>query len=132
MEVSALRSLNVGIGTGFTIDLWISPTDTSVEHPLVEWNTDFEFQSQFWHSVGGPGDLFANILSPDETYHGFQSVPGLVLVNVWQHVAVTYDNASGVSKLYLNGVVVAQQNLGSFTPLTSEAKPRIRPPRRKS
>jgi len=34
---------------------------------------------------------------------------------------MTYDRGSGVGKLYLNGAVVASQNMGSFTPQTSYA-----------
>src|SRR5207245_1848147 len=32
---------------------------------------------------------------------------------------LTYDKASGMAAIYLNGNVVAQTNLGSFTPQTS-------------
>jgi len=102
--------------------MWINPTDITVEHPLVEWNTGSGFQTHFWHSVNGgsaAGNLFANILSPGGAYHSLNSASGLVQLNVWQHVAVTYDRATGIATLYLNGVVVAQQNLGSFMPLTT-------------
>jgi hypothetical protein len=123
-RVGAAPSLNVGLGAGFTIDMWIDPTDTTTEHPLAEWNTGSGFQSHFWISVGapngtGPGSLFANIISPDGTYHVNSSAPGLVLPNVWQHVALTYSKSSGISVLYLNGVAVAQHDVGSFTPLTA-------------
>lgn len=124
-RVGASQSLNVGVGGGFTIDMWINPADISAQHPLVEWNTGTGFQTHFWYSVtppnhgNGPGSLFTNILSPNGTWHILSSAPSLVLPNVWQHVAVTYDKASGASNLYLNGAVVAQGNLGSFTPLTT-------------
>jgi len=38
---------------------------------------------------------------------------------MWQHVALTYDRAAGYAIIYLNGVVVAQQNFGSIKPQTS-------------
>jgi hypothetical protein len=126
-RVGAAPSLNVGVGAGFTIDMWINPTDTTIEHPLTEWNTGSGFQSHFWISVPappdgsgtGPGSLFANIISPDGTYHIYSSDPGLVLPNVWQHVALTYSKSSGTSVLYLNGVAMEQHDVGSFTPLTT-------------
>ena len=37
---------------------------------------------------------------------------------VWQHVALTYDKASGTGAIYINGVAVTTINLGSFTPIT--------------
>ena len=47
------------------------------------------------------------------------SPAGLILSGKWQHVALSYDKASGNAAIYLNGVQVAQSNLGSFTPQTS-------------
>ena len=40
---------------------------------------------------------------------------GTVSNTVWQHVAVTYDKASGLAALYANGSAVTTTNLGSFT-----------------
>ena len=40
--------------------------------------------------------------------------------NVFTHVAVTYDQASGVANIYFNGVQVAQQTLGSYVADTTE------------
>ena len=47
------------------------------------------------------------------------SPPGLVVSGVWQHVALAYDKASGLATIFLNGVVAAQTNLGSFAPQTT-------------
>ena len=51
--------------------------------------------------------------------HPLSSAAGLLATNVFQHVAATYDKATGNAVLYLNGAVVAQQSLGIFTPLTT-------------
>src|SRR5919202_1971139 len=51
--------------------------------------------------------------------HIFSSPGGLIRAMVWQHVAVTYDQPSGMSRLFHNGVQVAYANLGTFTPLTT-------------
>ena len=50
--------------------------------------------------------------------HPIFSPAGLVTSNVWQHVAATYVQSSGIATIYLNGAVVAQQTLGTFTPQT--------------
>ena len=39
-----------------------------------------------------------------------------MIPNVWQQVALTYDKATGVATLFLDGKIVAKENLGSFTP----------------
>jgi hypothetical protein len=51
-------------------------------------------------------------------FHWLTSAGGLINTNSFQHVALTYAKASGLAVLYLNGAVVAQKNLGSFTPQT--------------
>jgi hypothetical protein len=51
-------------------------------------------------------------------YHVLQSPPDTVIANRFQHVAVTYDQASGAGILYLNGRVVAQAQWKSFPPKT--------------
>ena len=42
----------------------------------------------------------------------------MVVSNHLQHVALTYDKASGMAVLYCNGVAVQTQTLGVFTPKT--------------
>ena len=68
---------------------------------------------------GGPGSLYANISDVNGTGHVVASAPNLLATNTFNHIAFTYDKASGTGALYLNGSVVATQNLGSFTPRTT-------------
>jgi hypothetical protein len=141
--------IDVGSGNGFTLEAWINPTGVSYpanRYPLFEWNDNDPtvppnpnpppnppWGVQLWISeqhtqpngriVGGAGSLFTNIV--DANNRGKQppnilaSATGLVVANQWQHVAVTYDKPSGISSLFLNGVQVASENLGSFNPLTT-------------
>ena len=122
--VPASSTLNVGASSGFSIECWIKPSDVSVRHPIVEWNNGSTIGAHFyvshsWFGNSGPGNLMANIEDTGGGWHPVFSAPGLVTTNSFQHVALTYDKASGVGKLYLNGAVVASANLGSFTPQTS-------------
>jgi len=94
---------------------------------LFEWN-DGSFWGVHFHiapgqpfnSNPGPGELYANIVSSDTSWHQLSSPGGVVATNVFQHVALTYDKASGVATIYCNGQIVGQQNIGSITPLTTE------------
>jgi uncharacterized repeat protein (TIGR01451 family) len=127
VNVPASTSLDVGAGSGLTIDAWIKPTDISVEHPLVEWNNGLGgWGVHLWISVTccvpsavGPGNLYANLIDTSGNFHVISSAQGLITANAYQHVAVTYEKTSGIATLYLNGNSVAQQNLGSFTPQTT-------------
>src|SRR5882724_8111154 len=39
VKVPASSSLNAGVGSGLTLDLWINPTSASTTEPLIEWNS---------------------------------------------------------------------------------------------
>jgi hypothetical protein len=126
VKVLASETLNVGAGSGFTIELWIKPTDAI--YPLLEWNDGSRFGVNLWiaeqhGTTGRIGSLFANIVDTTSARHIISSPKtpsgeGLIRKDDWQHVAVTYDRASGISTLILNGAQVATANLGIFIPLT--------------
>ena len=125
VRIPASPSLNVGTGGGFTLEAWINPADTTARGPIFEWNDGVTGWGAHWwidpgQSGGSPaGLLYANIVDSGGGWHQFNSSPGAVINNVFQHVALTYDKSSGVATMYRNGAVVGQANLGSFTPHTS-------------
>ena len=121
VKVPASPLLNVGASNGMTIEAWINPVSVSLERPIVEWNRN-GYGAHFWISTpggNGPGCLYANLVDTTGYTHILTSPGSLVVTNVLQHVALTYDRTTGNGIIYLNGVVVAQQNLGIFTPQTS-------------
>jgi RHS repeat-associated protein len=123
--IPASTNLNVGLGAGLTIEGWIDPSSVAAAQAMVGWFSQYYYSGvQFWISTPTPsgtgsGCLYANLVDTDGTFHPFASAPGLVVSNTFQHVGLTYDNSSGLASLYLNGALVAQQNLGIFTPQTS-------------
>ena len=121
LRVPASPALNVGSGSGFTVDAWINPSDVSQLHPIVEWNDGAgSWGVHFYISTdAGPGSFYANITDSGGGWHQMHSLIASLVTNTFQHVALTYDTASGLATIYCNGLVVAQQNLGSFTPLTT-------------
>ncbi len=124
-KVAASPSLNAGAGDGLTVEVWINPADVAHLRPIVEWNSGAgSIGTLFWVAVptsfgGGPGSLFGSVGDLSGGTHQISTATGLLATNVFQHVALTYDKASGAAAIYLNGVPVAQTNLGSFTPQTS-------------
>jgi alpha-tubulin suppressor-like RCC1 family protein len=125
ISIPASASLNVGIGGGFTIEGWVKPTSVANEQPIAEWNSAATLYGvHFWISTvpsagNGPGCLYANLRDTAGNSHTISSPGGLIVTNVFQHVAVTYNKTNGATTLYLNGNTIAQANLGTFTPLTS-------------
>jgi hypothetical protein len=121
-KANASASLDVGTGSGLTLEMWINPADIATGRPLLEWNNPAAAQPfgvHLWISSGGVlGSLFANLNDTAGNSHIIQTTTAVITANIYQHVALTYDKATGVATLYRNGVVVRQLNLGSFTPKT--------------
>ena len=101
VRVPASSNLNFGLGNGFTFETWINPATLNPQ-PLAEWNSnsgDNGIGAHFWISEGkffpGPaGCLYANLVDTDGGDHYFSTGGGIVTTNVYQHVALTYDEAA--------------------------------------
>jgi hypothetical protein len=124
IQIPSSAAMNVGTNSGFSAECWINPNDVSINRPIVEWNSSGSFGPHLWLSQPGPfgtgaGCLFANIIDTSGNNHFLTTTPGLVTSNSFQHVALTYDKTSGLGSIFLNGNLVIQQNLGSFTPRTT-------------
>ena len=118
VKVPASSSLDVGMSGGFTIEAWINPS--KYRGPIVEYHNGQRWGVHFYtFDSSGAGALYANIVTSSGTWRQISSAAGTIRTNEYQHVALTYDKATGVAKLYRNGEVIAQASLGSFTPLTS-------------
>lgn len=99
-----------------TIDAWIKPN--SSVGPIVQFSWPHAYGAHFW-LWPNPNSLFANLVDVYGGWHRIEA-PGVIETGVLQHVAVTYDKASGIAKLYKNGALVAEQSLGSFDMKTNE------------
>jgi len=126
VEVPASASLNVGTNNGFTLAGWVNPSQVATQMPIAEWNNNTGVNgigAMLWLSVGitsrGSGNICANIGDTRGLSHLFYSADGLMTINNFQHVALTYDKSTGIAVLYRNGVAVQTQSLGDFTPQTS-------------
>ena len=122
VAISNRPSLNVGAGGG--------ADHRNVDQTCIRHRNDAHNGMEFrirgnpygvhlWTSVGGAGNLLGNVVDTAGNYHGVQTAAGLLTTSAFQHVALSYDKATGQGKLYPNGQVVAQGNLGVFTPQTS-------------
>ena len=122
ITIPASASLNIGTNQGFSLECWIKPHNVSNQHPLFEWMGEIndldDLGVHFWAPSGETDSLYANIVDTDSNSHGI--VVSDVLENeVFQHVAVTFDKASGIANLYRNGSLVQTENVGDdFTPKT--------------
>ncbi len=121
VKIPASDSLNVGAGSGMTICAWINPSDISKNNPIfecVQAGVIGGTQFYIYPPHGGAGSLYGMFCDTRGMPHYFSAAQVLV-PDVLQHVALSYDRKTGVGKIYCNGTVVAQQQLGFFTPQTS-------------
>lgn len=107
-------SAELDVRNVITIEAWISPGNSI--GPIVEYPVG-RFGAHLW-LVPDPTTLFTNLVDVNGSWHILQA-DGVIQTGVLQHVAVTYDNATGFARLYRNGVIVAEQNMGSFVLATN-------------
>lgn len=125
IAIPASSILSQSFGQGLTVECWIWPSNLPTAQPLLEWNNGSTEGVQFWISEpyfedqGGPGDLFGNIIDQWGGARALVSAPGLLHGTNFQHVAMTYDGATGLGVLYIDAQPVFVVDLGVFTPQTS-------------
>jgi len=122
------QALDVGDnGSGLTFEEWIKPTVLGSENLLFEYEAPLGGTSgvldtgvNFSIEPDGAGGTFIQSnLRETVASHTLQTPSNLLAPGVWQHVALTYDRASGVGAIYVNGISVVTQPFGSFVLFTS-------------
>ena len=108
---------------GITIDAWINPTEAPPFDPnadtnnnvftiISKWGQDASkdaFSLTLWNR-DGTVRLVNGIGVPGSGDHaGIVLIGGAVAVGQWTHVAATYDTATGVNKIYVNGQLASQR-----------------------
>lgn len=117
IKVAANSNLDVGLRGGITIEGWVKTAVTGLQ-PLVEWNSGTGTQGVALATASTLA-LQANLTDANGVAHVFNSPQRILTNGMWQHIALTYDQASGMAVLYREGLKVAQANLGSFVLRTS-------------
>jgi subtilisin-like proprotein convertase family protein len=113
----SLRAVNL------TFDAWVFPTETTLL-PVVEYgDSNQKAGAHFWVGSGAgfglPGSLYANFRDVDDQDHVIV-VDNVIPANQWSFIAVTYDQDSGIGRLYLNGEEIGEEFWDFFIPLTSK------------
>ncbi len=120
--IPATPSLNV---QSFTFEGWIYPADVETRRSIIEYTQGGVLTGA--HIALGtrgslspaPGAIYANVRGADFSEHVLASPENTLRKSEWQHIALTYDQTTGLSRLFVNGTIVSSANFGSFTPRTS-------------
>jgi concanavalin A-like lectin/glucanase superfamily protein len=117
IKIPASPSLDVGAGDGFTLMAWIKPTDVNGIHPIFQWTDNESSGKPLVLEIGlrpyENGVLCSSITDADGSRF-VVSHPEVLASGLFQHIALTYDKASGVGTWYLNGSIVAQRQLSGL------------------
>jgi hypothetical protein len=112
IRIPASPALDVGAGDGFTITAWIKPSEVDGLHPILQWSDNNPVN--LWIGIRPfENGVLRGDITDEAGNHFVVSHPEVLASGVFQHIAFTYDKASGVGALYLNGVNVARCQLGS-------------------
>lgn len=127
--IPASPNWDVTKGSGFTIDLWVKPYQVNARHTLdalLSWRTSappdpqWRQGTQFFINGGdcggdgsGLGNISIDFNDPRGSTPCFGTVSGQFGFNglteaEWQHIAVTYDNATYVARVYRNGQIALE------------------------
>lgn len=112
IRIPAAPVLEVGAAGGFTVMTWIKPAAVDGLHPILQWANDNALNLWIGIRPSENGVLRGDFSDADGN-HFVCSHPGTLISGAFQHIAFTYDKTAGVGTLYLNGVVVAQRQVGS-------------------
>ncbi len=115
LRVPANPSIDVGLGEGFTLELWIKPVSGEASYPLLEWSDTTAYGVHFWIA----SRLYANLVDTNGGSHIVETTNGLVKSDIFQHVAVSYNYAAGRIRLYHNGSIINESSTTPFVPKTS-------------
>jgi len=122
VRVPASPTVDIGkSGDGsLTIEFWSNTTHRNQDPVLLGWNNGSAWGVLIYERQNYYNDLRAVLIDTQGGQHEVAASERYDLIaGQWRHYALTYDKPSGIGKLYINGVLLAQAGLGSFTPQTS-------------
>jgi Concanavalin A-like lectin/glucanases superfamily len=95
----------------FSMECWIYPTQDGDQKILSKWGDSGAYGDQRSYNLVttpglGVGFSFCDASNQEDGSFQQFSVPNVLTLNKWSHVAATYDIATGIRSLYVNGVKV--------------------------
>jgi hypothetical protein len=130
VQIPSSASLNP---TGsFSIEAWVYPyhDPAGAEALVIKWGDTAELDNQrsyLLSLVSGRVLEFGisdQLHQGDTAFHAFDTDPGAVTLQSWNHVVAVYDQSTGTRRIFVNGVQVKSRTdapitiLNSLAPLT--------------
>eukprot|EP00298_Acanthocystis_sp_HF-20_P016661 c21546_g1_i2.p1 GENE.c21546_g1_i2~~c21546_g1_i2.p1 ORF type:complete len:362 (+),score=81.47 c21546_g1_i2:182-1267(+) len=119
-EVIFPNTNNIFDLNSWTIEIWIKPTDICPDsyicNPII-WKlaNNNTLTSMFYITLNGTGFPRIGLQSKDNEADLYLVSSESVKLNIWSHLAFTFDFITGNMSLYLNGQVTAHRKINSKT-----------------
>lgn len=122
MEIPRRDSLDIageGEAGSFSIEFWIAPERIASEERIIEWRDVAQNRNGVALALWSSNQMILRLFDVNGASTPITSAAGLIVLNEWTHIAVTYDYASGVVAFYRNGAFHSQQTITRRQPETS-------------
>ncbi len=115
------------ITTAVTLEAWVKFDRANVQENFMFLGTQTDVGGKSnprFVLVKNADGTFQFWLQDDDASHGstLTTTTNVLDVGVWQHVAVTYDTATDLAKIYVDGAEVASKTVTDFTLNTGTAQ----------
>ncbi|MFO0942823.1 MAG: DUF1592 domain-containing protein [Pirellulales bacterium] len=119
LSISKSASMKVG-SSSFTVAAWIHPKELRQAGLICLGGYGYK-HGWIIDMPTNTGILRIETASKDSKHNGtVQTLPGIIKVNQWQHIAVVVNRSSQEAKLYVNGFEVASGKIGGADLYNSE------------
>ncbi|MDD2764572.1 MAG: Ig-like domain-containing protein [Opitutaceae bacterium] len=118
VRIPASLATDVGVSQAFTIEFWFKRS-REMDDVLLVYKNRGGPEGVKVSSLYNGSLMVANLVDVAGESHSFNTAAWVFTGQQWQHLALTYDAATGLGRLYRDGQLVREQSLGSFTPQTS-------------
>lgn len=112
-EVAHVSGLD--IENAMSIEGWVYPLKDGFQHILAKWSNTGPWKNACEFSLHLLPDRAVRFAVSDverqwsPRFHNFDSPKGVIGIGTWNHIAATFDGATGQRQLYVNGSLVASR-----------------------
>lgn len=108
--------------TGFTVECWINPNNF-LNGAVLGWTNGVRLDRVTAGSAAGDTlRFYVTGTNSGQFVDSARNWPNTAVLSNWYHYAATYDRASGVAKVYFNGVLQNSAVVGSTNTLSTSAE----------
>ncbi len=103
---------------GFSLEFWINPSSL-LNGTVLGWTNGVRFERVGGSAAGDTLRFYVSGTNSGQFVDSARNWSTAATLNKWYHYAATYDSASGVAKVYVNGVLQNSAVVGTTTLSTS-------------